>query len=777
MDGILISAGADKPSCLTARNQKIDTNLPPLSENRIAVNFWQELHRRRVYRLAGLYIVGAWLVIQVADMAFQAWGVPQTALRYLFIAASAMFPVALIFSWYYDFTFRGIVRTESAATSDTVDLRLKRTDYVVLTALFAVGLAILLGSADRIKEEIESVPIAAVEADRQEYSIAVLPFTNLDSNPDTGFFSDGITEEILHRLSTLRALHVLASTSSFAFRSSEESPARISEILGVHYLLQGSIRRDKNYIRVTARLIDDEGFQVWSESFERKLEGIFKIQTEIASTVSSQIINEIVPVQALPAGRTTTNMEAYSEFLVGKAFSDARTADWKNNAEVAYRRAIELDPGFAPPYAGLAMVLTVNTPMGPNWEEGRKLAEKALKLDPDLAQAHAIFGLILTAAGEPSQGAISLRRALELDSSLGNAYNWLAVALNKLGLWDEANATKNKGLSVDPLNPPLVANVSALESRAGNFDRAEQLILRLMDLPEPPAMAYWLLRGLYVDWGRLAEAVRVSKESVLRHPGNEDAWMLEQLALDYGALGMMEDTDFWKNMLLSRLPDDLDMLIFKYTLLRMRGADSKFVAELQQLASEADLDGGNMQAMRMVFVSLINIQLGNYEKGIEQMKSAIGFDVTALARKFDTGDVIFVIHRVAFALQQVGRPGDSLKILRDLETETGLGLIESDFSHPAGLEGIALHRALLKDRMGALTALQQAANLGWANYYDVVNNPLWAETILESEFLTLLKDVKVNIDRQRAMVEAVDAEQDFRAEVDRLLAPTRAAEQ
>jgi hypothetical protein len=230
-------------------------------------------------------------------------------------------------------------------------------------------------------------------------------------------------------------------------------------------------------------------------------------------------------------------------------------------------------------------------------------------------------------------------------------------------------------------------------------------------------------------------------------------------------------------MLLSRLPDDLDMLIFKYTLLRMRGADSKFVAELQQLASEADLDGGNMQAMRMVFVSLINIQLGNYEKGIEQMKSAIGFDVTALARKFDTGDVIFVIHRVAFALQQVGRPGDSLKILRDLETETGLGLIESDFSHPAGLEGIALHRALLKDRMGALTALQQAANLGWANYYDVVNNPLWAETILESEFLTLLKDVKVNIDRQRAIVEAVDAEQDFRAEVDRLLAPTRAAEQ
>ena len=115
------------------------------------LNFWQELRRRRVYRLAGFYIVGAWLVIQVADISFPAWGVPETALRYLFIAAAACFPIALIFSWYYDVTSKGIIRTEAASGSEPVDLTLRRADYVILTALLAVGMAILLGSANKIQ--------------------------------------------------------------------------------------------------------------------------------------------------------------------------------------------------------------------------------------------------------------------------------------------------------------------------------------------------------------------------------------------------------------------------------------------------------------------------------------------------------------------------------------------------------------------------------------------------------------------------------------------------
>jgi TolB-like protein len=727
------------------------------------MKFWQELRRRRVYRLAGLYIVGAWLIIQVADISFPAWGVPETALRYLFIAAAACFPVALIFSWYYDVTSKGIVRTEAADGSELADLKLTRADYLVLTALLAVGLAILLGSANKIQEEIELGPTMVLEAGWRENSIAVLPFTNLDINPDTGYFSDGITEEILYRLSSLGALHVLASNSSFGFRDSKESLAQIRDKLGVRYLLQGSIRRENDYVRVTARLVDEGGFQIWSESFERKLEGIFAIQTEIASTVASHIINEIVPLQELPAGRTTTNMEAYNEYLVGKAYLDARTADWREQAIAAYRKAIELDPGFAPPYAGLAMAITVNIPWGPNWEEGRQLADKALELDPDLAEAHYALGTVLVAEGRLYQGALSSRRALKLDPSLGFAYNTLAAALERMRRVDEANAVMQKGLAVDPLNPPLVANVAARESRAGNFDRAEQLFRRLINLPEPPSLAYGTLNRLYEDWGRYADAVRIAKEQA-RMLGE-----FEQLVFGYANLGMTEDADYWKNITLGRLSNDWMTLRLKYRLLSTRGIDTELATELQHLISENDSDNGDMHPFNKYFLALINIQLGNYEKGIEQMKSAIGVDISALKRRFDTGDVIFSMHRLAFAYQQVGRSRDALKLLHDLQDEIPLGSTESAFLDPVGLESVALHRALMGDKAGALQKLQQAADIGWANYYDVVNDPAWAEAIKAPEFQKLLGEVKDEIDRQRVIVEGADAQHDFRVEVEQLL--------
>ncbi|MGW8369988.1 MAG: hypothetical protein ACWGPN_15095 [Gammaproteobacteria bacterium] len=284
------------------------------------MKLWQELRRRRVYRLAGLYVVGAWLVIQVADISFPAWGLPETAIRYLFIAAIACFPIALVFSWFYDITSQGIVRTERAGEAEPVDLGLKRADYVVLAALLVVGVGIVAGSVGKIREEIETGAGMTSRLQKMANSIAVLPFANLDTHADTGFFSDGITEEILHRLSTMGALHVLASTSSFAFRNSNETPASISSKLGVRYLLQGSVRRDGEQVRVTARLVDEDGFQVWSDTFDRKLERIFVIQAEIASQVASEIVNEIVPPQELPEGRTTDNMEAYNAYLRGKAY-------------------------------------------------------------------------------------------------------------------------------------------------------------------------------------------------------------------------------------------------------------------------------------------------------------------------------------------------------------------------------------------------------------------------------------------------------------------------
>ena len=745
------------------------------------MNFWKELRRRRVFRLAGLYIVGAWLVIQVADISFPAWGVPETALRYLFIAAAACFPVALIFSWFYDITARGIVRTEPIGDTEVIDLRLKRSDYILLVALLAIGVAILLGSLGKIQEQIGTGAPATAGIERRDNSIAVLPFTNLDVNADTGYFSDGITEEILHRLSTLGALHVLASTSSFAFRNSDEGPASVSEKLGVRYLLQGSVRRDKDYVRVTARLLDETGFQVWSESFDRKLQSIFVIQTEIAQAVSREIVKEIIPARDLPAGRTTENMEAYDEYLAGKVYLDSRTADWRHKAIVAFERAIELDVGFAPSYAGLATAMTVNQSWGENWEEARTLAQKAVELDPELADAHAILGLIQAAGGDNNRGLESLRRAVDLDPSLAIAYGWMSFTLSRLGLDAEAEATMLRGLEVDPLNPILIKNISNKESRTGSFDRAERLLLRLTNLPEPPGPTFYWLHELYTQWGRFSQAVDAAKHHIRLHASGGDPWIFEALAFAYAGLGFSAEADYWYGKFRGQIPEE-QPIHSTYFFFKLSEDQSRIAEELKNLESGPAFENGD-RAYFLGYGGLAHIQVGAYEKGIERLEQGLnlyqkryqpedpptGIDLALLNEHWDTGILIDIAHQLAFAYRQIGRTEDAQELLQSLQL-LYWSRDDAETHNPGAYENLALQRGLLGDTAGALEALQQSVELGWANYYEVLNDPAWAGIVEGPGFRELLDQVAAEIQRQRAIVEAADAEHDFRAEVERLLA-------
>ena len=790
------------------------------------MNIWQELRRRRVFRVAGLYIVGAWLVIQVADIFFPAWGLPETALRYLFVAAAAGFPVALIFGWFYDIAPQGILRTGPAEHADVIDLSLKRSDYVILMALITIGIAIVLGSLGRIQEEIESGP-AAAGIERRDNS-----FSNLDVNPDTGYFSDGVTEEILHRLSTLGSLHVLASTSSFAFRDSDLSPADISGRLGVRYLLQGSVRRDADHVRVTARLLDETGFLLWSDSFDRKLEGIFTIQTEIASTVSGHIVNEIVPMQELPAGRTTENMEAYNEYLLGRAYFDARTPGWRDKATAAFRRGIELDPGFAPPYAGLAAASTVNRSIvvGKHWEEGRALAEQAVALDPDFAFGHAALGLIQFALERrrlfdeheaDSQslldvhlaGLKSLRRAIELDPSLSIAYAWLSDRLRGMGRRDEADAVRNRGIEIDPLNPDLVLTTAFDEMLSGNFERGEALLLRLAQLPEPPAAVFGALYALSSHAGRFEDAFDALRESIRLNRGAHPH--LFELASMYAQVGMFDEADYWYEQHRSRLPQEdkyfadihegFDDLAYLYAYSRVRGAQSAVAAKLGQIEAILDSPGSSKEDVKLLanehpellslahieFLALAHIHVGNYAKGVENMERfrilvqqwySFENPVTSaeyVALKFSGqklrvyASVAESLNGLAFAYQQVGREDDASRALQ------ALGKIYApDYElyepfadlFPRLLEGKALQRALSGDTAGALEALQQAVDRGWFGYYRVLNDPAWTTTIARPEFQAVLAEAKAELDRRRAVIEAAYAEHDFRAEVEAMLA-------
>ena len=740
------------------------------------MSIWQELRRRRVYRMAGFYVVGAWLVIQVADVFFPAWGLPETALRFLIIAAILCFPIALVFSWTFDITSSGIVKTEPADPGEVFDNSLKRTDHLVLVALLAIGAVIVFGSLQKIVEEVDD---AVAVAEKIANSVAVLPFVNLDTNPDTGYFSDGVTEEILHRLSSLKALHILSRTSSFAFRNSDEGPARISEILGVRYLLHGSVRRDNNFVRVTARLIDDTGYQVWSETFDRKLEGIFAIQSEIASTVASRIEREIIPPAELPAGRTTTNMGAYDAYLVGREFVSARTPGWDDNAIAAFENAIQLDENYAPPYAGLAVALTINNPDFEDVSEFiLRTAETAIELDPGLADGHAALGLVLLnlaaltgdKEADLERAERSLRQALELDPSLSLAYTWLAVTLTEQGRREESLAVLEQGLLIDPLNPVSSYNMALHLKVLGvsGRERAEQMLLRLTHLPEPPWMAYTGLATLYDETGQLDTSIHWLKQFALASASSGAGNHSAILAGRYEHLGLTEDADYWASDAMARTPQPAQRFLYKAIQGQIRGNLQGVQEELDKLHAALGTDVSGLQRWQAIVFARANIYVGNFDAGINVLESV--FDLQSISEVDDLNFIfgLGAVHLLAYAYQQVGRHDEATELLSRLHDQLDSYVVERKMDFGPLHQLRALNSGLRGDFDAAADALEAAVKVGWLQYIWVMNNPAWAEIIADPRVARLLDDVKVELERQQSVVEQADAEHDFRTEYEAL---------
>jgi len=700
----------------------------------------QDLRRRHVFRLAGLYIVGAWIVIEVSSVLFPAWGIPDTALRYLFIAATALFPVALVFGWVFDITSKGIVRTEATRPGETVDLALQRSDYLILAALATVGVAVLAGSFQKIAEEIEVGPAADAVAGRVANSVAVLPFANLDTDPDTGYFSDGVTEEILHRLSATRALHVFGSTSSFAFRNSEDSPARIGEVLGVEYLLHGSIRRDNDFVRVTARLLNQDGLQVWSQSFDRKLEAIFVIQSEIASAVASQIVKEIVSTHGASKARATTNMEAYNLYLVGKAFTQSRVDDWHAKSETAFRQSIELDAEFAAAYAGLAYSLFIMRGFDEaRWEEAVSAARKAIDLDPNSAEGYAILGIILSNTGpdEFVEGERYLRRAIEIDPALSIAYNWLSLTLMMVGRNDESDAIMDQGLAIDPLNPPIVANVASRLSNEGNFARAERMVLKLTQLPEPPPLAAGVLFDIYSEWGRYADAL---------------LWDTGPFSVTaYEALGLTERVD--EILAAYAMENPIGVMELQLAVLSSRGRHEEAWIELEAFIDKYVTSYEDVVPEYLGFALLSQVLAEEYDIAIGLFRSLADEDPEVMVADIFGTLGVDVLNALAYAYINTGNASKAREILeyRD-ESIVRLG----DSTQPALLETLSLNQLLQGDPDAAYEILAIAVDSGWANYYRAINDPRWGDTLRQPRFVELFKPVLENLAKQRATVLATE---------------------
>lgn len=510
-----------------------------------------ELRRRRVFRTAALYIVGAWVLIQVADLALESWGFPAEALRYVWIGTVLAFPLALVFGWYFDVTAAGVVHTPG--DEQPTDLSLRRSDFLILGVLILVIAAVGWGVFKQIRETdvigaSESEALVPVSA----RSIAVLPFVNLSGTASDEPFTNGIHEDILAQLARIGSLRVISRTSVQQYRDAEKSVPDIARELGVASVLEGSVQRAEDRVRITVQLIDAEKEKhLWSDIYDQELttENIFGVQSDIAIAVAVALDAVLTPederkITLIP----TDNFQAYEAYLLGRQLQLARVSESLEKALVHFERAVELDSEFALAWVGIAdsyMLMAYyagfdNVVMRSN---ALQAIENALALDPELGEAYAILGAVEIRGRNFGQAQEAFLTAIDLAPGYAPAYLWYAdLLVNFLGQPEAALPLLERARALNPLYPPVIATLGQAYEGLGRFEEATIQYLKTVQVAPDYASAYLLLSGMYrFRFGRLDQALYWGHRGVAADPGNMLAIVTLAIAyLDLDEPGMAE---------------------------------------------------------------------------------------------------------------------------------------------------------------------------------------------------------------------------------------------
>ena len=458
------------------------------------MSFFAELKRRNVFRVAAAYAAVAWLLIEISDTVFPRLGLPEWTVTFVIALLLLGFPVALFFAWAYELTPAGLKREKDVGRSESI-ASAKKLDRAIM-AVLALGLAffafdkfLLDPQRDEALKATLSADIAvaveqAREADRNEAmttaednrSIAVLAFDDMSPEGDQEYLSDGIAEELLNLLAKIPELRVISRSSAFSFKGQNLELTEIAKRLDVGHILEGSVRKSGNRVRITAQLIDARSdTHLWSETYDRTLDDVFAIQDDIAAMVVAQL--KITLLGEAPHVEQT-DPEAYALFLQARHLGRLGTAESHEQSNALYEQALAIDPEYPAAWSGLARNYSSMASFGLlPWDEGyaraREATEKALAIDPDHAPAHSTLGWIaMMHDNDLAQAARHIERALELDPVDEGIKSSATPLLLALGRVDEAIAWRERQTARDPVHPVAHSNLGLDYIGAGRWDDA-----------------------------------------------------------------------------------------------------------------------------------------------------------------------------------------------------------------------------------------------------------------------------------------------------------------
>jgi TolB-like protein/Flp pilus assembly protein TadD len=559
------------------------------------MKFIHELRRRRVFQTAAIYIVAAWIILQVADLAFPGLDIPENAIRYVWIGAFLGFPIALVFGWRYQITSQGIVRTAPLASGESAgDLGLNKNDYVLLSALALIVVAISYGVVGEIRQVEQPFGVSTFGREIHPNSIAVLPLSNLTGDPDQEYFVDGLHDAMISDLSQISALHVTSRTSASVYKYVAKSMTEIGRELGVANVIEGSVFRTGNQVRITVQLINaatDE--HLWAKNYQRDVTDMLTMQGEIARAIAEQVRVTLTPDEVARLTRTRQiNPDVYESYLKGMFFMKQLDPDAIPKALQYLHDAIGIDPREPLAYAGLALgyntighgldthgafpkalaaarkALDLDEYSGEawaalgeaqlyydwDWWTADESFRRALQLSPSLDHVRAHYAYLLALLGRVDESFIQAEKARDL-SPLDPIWAFFASWLYMTeGRWEEAISGAEECMSLSPGFPFCRYGLGQIYTAQGEFEKAIE-IHEKMDRGTPPAN--WSLGPTYGMAGRHDEAREIAK-AMAENPTPRD---LLHLALTYSAMGETDEALRWLEVAFEARSDWLPWIV------------------------------------------------------------------------------------------------------------------------------------------------------------------------------------------------------------------------
>lgn len=514
------------------------------------MSFFNELKRRNVVRAGIAYAVVAWIIAQVAEFLFESFKAPPWVLQVLVVLLVLGLPLVLLFSWVYELTPEGVKREKDVDRSESITHVTGRRLNIVIALTLSLAVALLLAEryvprpGDAVSNPATvAEPVAQtnnVRPGQPEKSIAVLPFVAMSASPDDELFADGLSEELLNVLAQIEGLKVAGRTSSFYYKGRNEDLRAIAAALGVANILEGSVRRSGDKLRVTAQLVEAEtGFHLWSEAFDRPQGDILEIQDEISGQVARALQARILGKQEETKPDATANPDAQTKYLIAQAAVAVRSLPDTRRARDLYAQASVLDPSNPRYLAGFAMAVALQY-----WNfrdissdeaiyEASTAINKALALGDPAADTLAVAGLVeelkAMTASDPNAKERALEyyeRAIDKDPENILALQWLASICLDINRQEEARDYFERVVELDQLNTLAITGLANAYAGLGMYDEAREHLYKVQSLFPELGMAYRYLAGIEFDVGHVDRATIWMRKAVDADPNSLEMYML-----------------------------------------------------------------------------------------------------------------------------------------------------------------------------------------------------------------------------------------------------------